>query len=234
VAARAGYAFPLQQSDPAAEVATQYRALKAARAIVAATSVEGHSGVTSAKSASVIDLSSENDRPPPSTLGGPTAAPSLAVADGATIPPSFLDLPRLACLLCSRQLSTLEQLLKHEQLSGLHRNNLALWHANNPGAAPPTSAGALMASRTVAAAEEDTGATSALAAPAATSSSAASHPVAAASPVIVTPPPVRSSPAAPVPVAAVGTRLSAAEEYKRQMASFRTLDREDTKHSLLK
>jgi len=47
--------------------------------------------------------------------------------------------------------------------------------------------------------------------------------------------PVRSPPAAPpTAVAAVVPRLSAAEEYKRQMASFRTLDREDTKRSLLK
>jgi hypothetical protein len=235
VAARTGFAFPQQQSDTAAEVATQYRALKAAQALFAATTVEGHSGLTSAKSSSVIDLSSENDRPPPSTQGGPTAVPPPpppAVADGATIPPSFLDLPRLACLLCSRQLSTLEQLLKHEQLSGLHRNNLALWHANNPGVAPPTSAGALRTSAAGASAKGDTGAASAPAA--ATPSSSASHPVAAALAVAVAP--VRSPPAAPptAAAAAVVPRLSAAEEYKRQMASFRTLDREDTKHSLLK
>jgi len=57
------------------------------------------------------------------------SAPSAASSSSSPSPSPFLDLPRLACLLCKRQLKSLEQLLKHEQMSQLHKDNLAKYEA---------------------------------------------------------------------------------------------------------
>lgn len=68
------------------------------------------------------------------TLGGlPGASPEIESAPTTSAdlndehPPSesFVDLNRLACLLCARQFKSLPEVHKHERISTLHRNNLA-------------------------------------------------------------------------------------------------------------
>jgi len=53
----------------------------------------------------------------PTPISAPT--PTFTFAN-----PRYLDLTRMACLLCQRQFKSLEQLHKHEQLSDLHKKNL--------------------------------------------------------------------------------------------------------------
>ncbi|RPB26533.1 hypothetical protein L211DRAFT_681961 [Terfezia boudieri ATCC MYA-4762] len=57
-----------------------------------------------------------------------TGAGAVALAEtGSERPPSesFVDLNRLACLLCARQFNSEQQVHKHERISTLHRSNLA-------------------------------------------------------------------------------------------------------------
>jgi RNA-binding protein 5/10 len=44
---------------------------------------------------------------------------------------SLIDWTKLACLLCKRQFSNRETLVKHQQLSDLHRENLEAWKKQN-------------------------------------------------------------------------------------------------------
>ena len=43
----------------------------------------------------------------------------------------LIDWTKLACLLCKRQFSNRETLVKHQQLSDLHRQNLEAWKKQN-------------------------------------------------------------------------------------------------------
>jgi len=213
--------------DPAADVAAQYLALKAAQAIEQQQKQQQQqaaAGTSAAKQPISFSLA------PSTRTGLAAAAPAFGASAAALVPPvaaapavmssgaaaapaSFLDLPRLACLLCNRQLKTLEQLLKHEQLSELHKNNLAAWRAAHPGVEPPPPAsanGVLIPQAT--ATPPVTAASAASSAPAADSARSASG-------------------AGP---AAASVPLSAAEEYLRAMAKHRALDHDESKRPMLK
>lgn len=199
------------------QVAAQYLALKAAQALEQqqATQQQQQQQVPSAakpdaasagspmpplESAPVISFSLQSAGSHPlrnpasaastAAASAPTtaaaAAASSAAAAAVASPSSFLDLSRLACLLCHRQLKSLEQLLAHEQKSDLHAKNLATWQAANPGVVPPP--------------------------PAALKAAAASAPA----PTVAAPKPT---------IAAAAVPLSAAEQYKREMAKYNELDR---------
>ena len=44
---------------------------------------------------------------------------------------SLIDWTKLACLLCKRQFSNKETLVKHQQMSDLHRQNVEAWKRQN-------------------------------------------------------------------------------------------------------
>uniref|UniRef100_A0A915HU63 RNA-binding protein 5 n=1 Tax=Romanomermis culicivorax TaxID=13658 RepID=A0A915HU63_ROMCU len=56
-------------------------------------------------------------------LRGPTAPSSSATANTSSSSPD-VDMDKLACLLCRRQFPSLEVMLKHQQFSDLHKQNL--------------------------------------------------------------------------------------------------------------
>lgn len=109
------------QSKPAA-VAPGSASASAAAATTAAASQSGTPAIS-----------------PPATTS--THAPSTSSSDPPL--PNFLDPTRIACLLCKRQLKSLEQLMRHEAESQLHKDNVAKWKAaqqqrlNNPTVTAP-------------------------------------------------------------------------------------------------
>jgi hypothetical protein len=72
-------------------------------------------------------------KPPPTAAAAaaaaaPADAPSSSSSSTSALHPSqFLDLTRIACLLCQRQLKSIDLLQKHAKESKLHADNLAKW-----------------------------------------------------------------------------------------------------------
>ncbi|KAM4721290.1 uncharacterized protein WCC33_007611 isoform 2-T2 [Rhinophrynus dorsalis] len=70
--------------------------------------------------------------PPPRTTPAPTvpspmAAPKPAILTPASsTPDNLIDWKKITCLLCRRQFPNKETLIKHQQLSDLHKQNLAI------------------------------------------------------------------------------------------------------------
>lgn len=169
---------------PVSQVAADYLAMKAAKALeqqqaaaappapapVPATPVSFSMKLASTGAASLL----RKLKPAVTANSDATAAAAATAAPPAT--PSFLDPSRLACLLCQRQLKSLDLLLKHEQQSQLHKDNLAAYHARqsaNANATPPTPATAATPSTAQPATASSTGTASAQASPPTSSSSTA-------------------------------------------------------------
>ena len=83
----------------------------------------------------IISWQSEDDRSSLSThaveVGGADSGPP-PLPQGADVDPAHTDWSQLACLLCKRKFPSRDVLIKHQQLSELHKVSI-IWRAQNYG-----------------------------------------------------------------------------------------------------
>ena len=70
------------------------------------------------------DSESEETSEPPAMKNQPVTSPAQTKEKASSVPSSLTDWTKLICLLCKRQFPSREVLVKHQQFSDLHKQNL--------------------------------------------------------------------------------------------------------------
>ncbi|EDV25915.1 uncharacterized protein TRIADDRAFT_55476 [Trichoplax adhaerens] len=114
---------PIGSKQP--EASTHNQTVQAIFANIASTAKDNLASQEEVHKADDIDIESRG-----AVTYGSGASLDLPMLDSVVVTPeSLLDLNRFACLLCRRQFSSKDTLMKHVELSGLHKTNLKAHNA---------------------------------------------------------------------------------------------------------
>ncbi|RDD43191.1 RNA-binding protein 5 [Trichoplax sp. H2] len=114
---------PIGSNQP--EASTHNQTVQAIFANIASTAKDNLASQEEVHKADDIDIESRG-----AVTYGSSASLDLPMLDSVVVTPeSLLDLNRFACLLCRRQFSSKDTLMKHVELSGLHKTNLKAHNA---------------------------------------------------------------------------------------------------------